>query len=337
MSRIYSWNTFEDIHGGIVGARDCFEKACAELLRKENPNREVHRIEGAGGDGGIDVAVSYGKDGVDIYQCKYYKDSLTKRKFERIQESFDTLLKKHEELKIRNWFLCVPKTITQNEILDIEKFRSFNECRGISIRFIDGDELIDRMDNVGIARKWFSEDSDNDILKNKIPIFLSYPKPINRLQQRFIDILQIELEKRGIYPRNMGVGEYSMDAPMVAIRRIMSETRGCLCVAFRRTYIQNGESKSGADIEGQRPSKIADVWYTSAFSQIEPAMAFQQGIPLLIFREKGVIEEGILEKGNCALYMPEIELDNMLHPIDEYFRSKEFCDLLKEFTDRCQD
>lgn len=37
-------------------------------------------------------------------------------------------------------------------------------------------------------------------------------------------------------------------------------------------------------------------------------MAFQIGLPFLILRERGVIADGILEKGVVGTYMPEFDL-----------------------------
>ena len=54
-------------------------------------------------------------------------------------------------------------------------------------------------------------------------------------------------------------------------------------------------------------------------------MAFQVGLPVLIFREKGVVAEGILEKGVLGIYMPEFDLNK---PIDSYFKSTEFMQIL---------
>ena len=49
---------------------------------------------------------------------------------------------------------------------------------------------------------------------------------------------------------------------------------------------------------------------TSPFCHIEPAMAFQLGLPVLVFREKGVLDDGILEKGGCWVYiLSEFDLD----------------------------
>ena len=67
---------------------------------------------------------------------------------------------------------------------------------------------------------------------------------------------------------------------------------------------------------------------TSPYCQIEPAMAFQLGLPVLVLREKGVIAEGVLEKGVLGTYMPEFSVEKN---IDEYFNSNEFHSLLKKW------
>lgn len=48
-------------------------------------------------------------------------------------------------------------------------------------------------------------------------------------------------------------------------------------------------------------------------------------MPVLIFREKGVLAEGILEKGVLGIYMPEFDLNQS---IENYFRSPEFLQIL---------
>lgn len=42
---------------------------------------------------------------------------------------------------------------------------------------------------------------------------------------------------------------------------------------------------------------ISNKWLTSPYCHIEAAMVFQIELPVLVFREKGVIDDGILEKG----------------------------------------
>ena len=105
----------------------------------------------------------------------------------------------------------------------------------------------------------------------------------------------------------------------------MLESNGLITIAFRRTFIEKGIIRANADLEDSEPTPISSVWWTSPYCQIEPAMAYQLGLPVLIFREKGVIAEGLLEKGVIGMYMPEFDLSK---PIDEYIRSNEWRDII---------
>jgi hypothetical protein len=155
----------------------------------------------------------------------------------------------------------------------------------------------------------------------KIPVFLSYPKPCLLRQQQFIERVSTYLDNRGFLPRTLGVTDYDMDAPLKAIRRLMLESNGLITVAFRRTFIEKGSARFSTDIPGVLPSPIDGKWLTSPWPHIEAAMAYQLGLPVLILREKGVLDEGILEKGVVGVYMPEFDLDQSL---DEYFQSGEW-------------
>lgn len=155
----------------------------------------------------------------------------------------------------------------------------------------------------------------------KDSVFLSYPKPYLEKQKQFIEKVVSYLENRGLQPRTLGVTDYDMDAPLTAIRRLLLESNGLIAIAFRRSLIVKGTGKPDSDI-GENAYDLTNQWLTSPYCQIEPAMAFQLGLPVLIIREKGVVEEGILEKGVLGVYMPEFDLDS---DIDAYFASKESC------------
>ena len=127
-------------------------------------------------------------------------------------------------------------------------------------------------------------------------IFLSYPRPFKKRQEEFIERIIHYFEERELQPRTLGVTDYDMDAPLTAIRRLMLESNGLVTIAFRRSLIKQGTGKPNSDI-GEEEYDLSNKWLTSPYCQIEPAMAFQLGLPVLILREKGVIAEGILEKG----------------------------------------
>ncbi len=154
-----------------------------------------------------------------------------------------------------------------------------------------------------------------------IPIFLSNPRPYNDEQQLFLDRISSQLEKRGFSPKTLGVTEYDPSAPLTAIRRLMLESNGLITIAFKRTHI-----KKGKDVKNSK--RLNNTWLTSPYSHIEPAMAFQLGLPVLILREKGVIADGILEPGVLGLYMPEFNLDTKS---PSYLSSKEWEQIFPEW------
>ena len=113
MGTVESWTNFERHNGGIIGARERFEVFCAELLDLENPGLEVHQIAANPGDDGIDVLVSH-PDGMDIYQCKYFRDPLKDIQWKQIRDSYNTAVQKNTN--IHSWYLCLPRQLTKPEI-----------------------------------------------------------------------------------------------------------------------------------------------------------------------------------------------------------------------------
>jgi hypothetical protein len=142
-----------------------------------------------------------------------------------------------------------------------------------------------------------------------IPVFLSYPKPCYGVQQKFVDAAIQYLEDQGLSPRTLGVTDYGREAPLTSVRRMMVESNGLLAIAFRRIYIEKGKHRPNTDIDKLKEEPIKGKWLTTPWSHIEAAMAYQLGLPILILREKGVMDDGILERGVVGLYMPEFDLD----------------------------
>ena len=150
---------------------------------------------------------------------------------------------------------------------------------------------------------------------------------VEPIEEEFIERIIHYFEERELQPRTLGVTDYDMDAPLTAIRRLMLESNGLVTIAFRRSLIKQGTGKPISDI-GEEEYDLSNKWLTSPYCQIEPAMAFQLGLPVLILREKGVIAEGILEKGVLGVYMPEFDLNWNL---DDYFKSKEWIQIIQKW------
>jgi len=141
-----------------------------------------------------------------------------------------------------------------------------------------------------------------------VPVFLSYPNPFLHRQDEFIQALRVDLIRRGLEPRTLGVDEFDLAAPLTAIRRMMRESSGVITIALRRARVAAGTGRPGAD-NGSSEYDLGDSWLTSPWAHIEPAMAFQLGLPLLILRERGVLADGMLERGITGIYLPEFDLE----------------------------
>ncbi|MBY2937196.1 hypothetical protein [Rhizobium leguminosarum] len=167
----------------------------------------------------------------------------------------------------------------------------------------------------------------------KVPVFVSKPSPHLAAQAEFIEQFKIALHARGFEPLTLGPGStYDYDAPLVGIRRLLTHCCGLVSIALRRTHASETTKYQGADVEGFSEEPARDRWFTSPYCQIEPAMAFQLGVPILILREEGVVAEGVLEKGVTGLYLPEFSLGSK----DPYLDSAPFHRLLDQWGAKVQ-
>lgn len=162
----------------------------------------------------------------------------------------------------------------------------------------------------------------------RTPVFLSYPKPFDSRQEEFIVALRRHLVERDFAPRTLGVTDYNNQAPLRAIRKMMLESYGLITVAFRRTYLEQATGNYRTDMEAITPYDLGKTWLTSPWSHIEPAMAYQIGLPIMILRESGVVADGVLEKGVVGLYMPEFDLEDTA---ESYLNSREWRHLIRDW------
>lgn len=85
-----------------------FENRVTALLQRVHP--EGHRLDGAGGDGGIDFVIA--KPGGDVvFQVKHFPGRLIPRRKRQIKESFERATRN----RLSGWFLVVPIDLTVKE------------------------------------------------------------------------------------------------------------------------------------------------------------------------------------------------------------------------------
>lgn len=71
----------------------------------------------------------------------------------------------------------------------------------------------------------------------------------------------------------------------------MKTCSGVIVVAYERKFVTAGVEKR----MGNTPKPIADLAFTTSWNHVESAMAFSLGLPLYIIRQRGLVEEGLIE------------------------------------------
>ncbi|HTA98138.1 MAG TPA: hypothetical protein VK730_10915 [Solirubrobacteraceae bacterium] len=139
------------------------------------------------------------------------------------------------------------------------------------------------------------------------------------------------MKQRGLEPRTLGITDYDTDTPLKAIRRLMLESNGLVTVATARIHVDRATAMLRTVDGVLREEPLVDCWLTTPWAHIEAAMAYQLGLPILIFREEAVLADGLLEKGIVGLSMPAIDVEGDL---DAYFASAAWTQPLGQWEGR---
>ncbi|WP_240733068.1 hypothetical protein [Jeotgalibacillus sp. S-D1] len=149
----------------------------------------------------------------------------------------------------------------------------------------------------------------------RLPVFLSTTNNLNAKQRQFLNRLIFEMENALLFPRTGPITENYPETILTNVRRLVSSSYGMLAVNFRRFLIETIDTNVGP------PPTTEPFWQGSSFAQIEPAMAFQRGIPLLLVREDDTDLTNGLWLGGIPPLNTLIVWDSDNQSVDEFFNS----------------
>ena len=155
----------------------------------------------------------------------------------------------------------------------------------------------------------------------RVPVFLSHPSMLNNLQTKFLDTLIAELRKALLFPRTLPDTEQYPQKTLTSVRRIMLSSYGLVAINLQQVYAMYTKTNTG--VTPPSPS-----WEGAPFLQIEPAMGYQHGLPLLLIKEKGVASLGIWDSTRIPFMI--IEWDSS-KPVDEFFSSVEWKEIFQNW------
>jgi hypothetical protein len=120
-------------------------------------------------------------------------------------------------------------------------------------------------------------------------IFLSLTSPERSDQQAFVASLMSAIASHDMTPVRVTGGLSA--PPLESIRQVMQTCQGTIVVAMARNRVVEGlDYFGGEDGQGYRHRYLATEWV-----QIESALAYQLGHPILVLREDLVFPTGLLD------------------------------------------
>jgi len=171
-------------------------------------------------------------------------------------------------------------------------------------------------------------------MSKRIPVFLSVGTVHNEFQQRYLRKLVIHLRRHGIEAETLGQTFWSIEQPLRPVRKKMQEVDGAVILAMERFHSKEGIYKEGSPLQ----KIVGDQYFTTVWTHIEAAMAYQLDLPILILKEEKLTAEGVFDRGVHEWIVIEIHpehpkeitedpimryIDSWICLVKEHFRLKQ--------------
>lgn len=122
-----------------------------------------------------------------------------------------------------------------------------------------------------------------------IDVFLSVGRTSTADQDRFVLAIDKLLRESGMTACR---AQWSSVQPLKKIEEVMAKCYGTVIIAFERNYSESSIERRGSGDEVRHsPFVLPTVW-----NQIEAALAYSRGHPLLVICDKNMHIEGLLEQ-----------------------------------------
>jgi hypothetical protein len=146
--------------------------------------------------------------------------------------------------------------------------------------------------------------SDARLAAGRPRVFLSLTSPASPTQAAFVTSLIAAIASHDMTPVRVNNGLLSSPAPLEPIRQLMETCCGTIVVAMARTHVVEGIAfADGRDSQRYRDRYLATEWV-----QIEGALAYQLGHPILVLKEDLVHPAGLLDPAASGLTVSTFSL-----------------------------
>jgi pimeloyl-ACP methyl ester carboxylesterase len=126
-----------------------------------------------------------------------------------------------------------------------------------------------------------------------VPVFLSVGGGRTEHQEAFVKDIKGHCLSKGLEAKTVDEYGSTNRTPLKDVEYRMERCYGAVVLAFERTRIELGVSRPGAGEKLEQ--RLQNVRLPTVWNQIEAAMAYSRGLPLLVLVEHGLQGEGMLE------------------------------------------
>jgi hypothetical protein len=124
-----------------------------------------------------------------------------------------------------------------------------------------------------------------------IDVYLSAGRPANQEQEDFLQAVERFLKQHDLNPLTPGRSHLANKQPLKAVEQCMRTCKGIVVVAYERLYAPLAIERRGGPDKQEHPDAIVPtVW-----NQVEGAIGYTLGLPVLIIAQKGLRSEALLE------------------------------------------
>ena len=129
-------------------------------------------------------------------------------------------------------------------------------------------------------------------------MFVSCPTALSEPQEQSRSLVLRELELFGLEPRALGRTDYPVDTPLKEVLVVARHCAGGVILGFSQTVTREAVGKPGTGEEAD----MSGVQLPTPWNHLEAGILYAIGLPLLIFRERG-IAGGIFDIGTTETFI----------------------------------
>lgn len=126
-----------------------------------------------------------------------------------------------------------------------------------------------------------------------VKVFVSVGRTSTPQQEEFVSAVEAHMLASGLMPQALGRNYWTSKQPLAAIDELMALCSGAAILAFERLHVVQAIEKRGSAAERQ----LANFSLPTVWNQVEAAMSYTRGLPLLVLVDEALRSEGLLETG----------------------------------------